>query len=200
LSFGWNFFKTSVYFFTEKEGTFGILRKDLKRSHEYSICFRGPDCFDETGLVGCLKIISGFSLKERGSFFNILFTGKVSISRFFGKVFKKIIIEGVSFKIHNKTAYIKNMFSNEIEVRRFVGNQIFGEKGEKGIIKNPIRGIGSGVFRATFDRKIGLKKKIFLRIWVPLKFNDKVFKNNTFTKSHDEREIDRIFSFQISTK
>jgi len=191
LSFGWNFFKTCVYFFSEKEGGKSCLRKYLKKSSEYSICFRGPNFFHETGLVGCFQTISSFSIKERGSFFNILFTGKVIKPENFLKVFKKIKIQGISFKNFNKTAYVKNIFSNEIEVRRFLGNKITGEEGEEGIIKNSIRGGPPGSFRAIFDRKIGLKEKIFLRIWIPLKFNNKVFKNIFFLISHDRREIQR---------
>jgi ribosome biogenesis protein BMS1 len=191
LSVGWNYFKTNVYFFSIKNKKTAILNKSLKKSGYNLICFRSLISFKKAGIIGIYNSISNFSGKSRGVLFNIIFTGYFLGPLLEKKIFKKIKIKGEIFYTNKKTAFITNIFSNEIEVHRFLGNFIIGENKQKGIIKKPLKMGPPGSFRAIFNEHVKKKESVFLRLFVPLKLNDKIILVNYLLNSWDEREIER---------
>lgn len=191
LSVGWNFFKTSVYFFSIKNKKKPILNKSLKKNGFNLICFRSLKTFEKTGIVGIYNPLSNFSNKSKGVLFNIIFTGYFMGPISEKKIFKKIKIKGQVFNIKKKTAFVKNIFSNEIEVYRFLGNFIFGENKQKGIIRKPSKIGPAGSFRAIFNNNIKRKELVFFRLYVPLKLNDKIRLVDFLINSWDKREIQR---------
>ena len=191
LSVGWNFFKTNVYFFSIKNKKTALLNKNLKKSGYILICFRGAISFKKAGIIGIHNSISNFSDKSKGILFNIIFTGYFLGPLSEKKIFKKIKLKGEIFNINKKTAFIKNIFSGEIEVQRFLGNFIIGENKQKGIIKKPLKIGPPGSFRAIFNEHVKKRESVFLRLFVPLKLNDKIILVDFLLKSWDEREIER---------
>jgi ribosome biogenesis protein BMS1 len=121
-----------------------------------------------------------------------LFTGIILKNYGEFKIYKKIKLKGNIFKIHQKTAFIKNMFNQELDIIRFIGSIIKGKCGEKGIIKKPVNFGPPGSFRAVFEKKIGKKTKVYLKVFIPIKFYFKIFDVNFLLIPNDFKEIKSI--------
>lgn len=75
---------------------------------------------------------------------------------------------GHPYKIFRNTAFIKDMFSNSLEVAKFEGASIRTVSGIRGEIKRALSK-PEGHFRATFEDKILMSDTIFLKTWYPVK-------------------------------
>ncbi|KAK2955886.1 putative Ribosome biogenesis protein bms1 [Blattamonas nauphoetae] len=107
--------------------------------------------------------------------FRIAATGVVIES---GKVFqimKKLKLIGHPFDIKKNTAFIKDMFTSELEVNKYLGASIRTVSGIRGQIKKALTTTRYplGSFRAGFEDKIQKSDIVFLPTWVsvdPIKF------------------------------
>jgi len=79
-------------------------------------------------------------------------------------VSKKLKLVGEPKEIMKNTALIRNMFTSELEVTKFLKARIQTVSGIRGVIKKP-NGT-DGLFRASFEDKVIMSDIVFLKTWV----------------------------------
>ena len=139
----------------------------LKYTPEHAHCFAsfyGPLVAPNTTFVG-FNIVSKSA--TTGSF-RVAATGIVEDVNSEVEIVKKLKLVGHPYKIFRNTAFIKDMFSNSLEVARFEGGSIRTVSGIRGEIKRALSK-PEGHFRATFEDKILMSDTIFLKTWYPVK-------------------------------
>lgn len=82
-------------------------------------------------------------------------------------IVKKLKITGTPAKVEKTTAFIKGMFSSDLEAAKFIGAKLRCVSGVRGIIKAVPKG-KNGLVRATFEDKIFPSDIVFIRTWVPV--------------------------------
>ena len=83
---------------------------------------------------------------------------------------KKLKLVGEPFKILKNTAFVKGMFTSDLEVSKFLNAQVRTVSGIRGQIKKATAKQGpAGSFRATFEDKILMSDVVFCRTWYTLK-------------------------------
>ncbi|KAK1445006.1 ribosome biogenesis protein Bms1/Tsr1 [Babesia gibsoni] len=80
---------------------------------------------------------------------------------------KKLKVQGVPYKIMKNTAFIKDMFTSELEVIKCLGSRIVTTSGIRGEIKKAVD--KNGAFRATFEDKILLSDIVLLKAFITVK-------------------------------
>lgn len=164
LSLGWRRFQTLPIYTTTDSRT---RNRMLKYTPEHAYCFAsfyGPLVAPNTTFVG-FNIVSKSS--TTGSF-RVAATGIVEDLNSSVEIVKKLKLVGHPYKIFRNTAFIKDMFSNSLEVARFEGGSIRTVSGIRGEIKRALSS-PEGHFRATFEDKILMSDTIFLKTWYPVK-------------------------------
>lgn len=164
LSLGWRRFQTIPIYTTTDSRT---RNRMLKYTPEHAYCFAsfyGPLVAPNTTFVG-FNIVDQTS--TTGSF-RIAATGIVEDLNSSVEIVKKLKLVGHPYKIFRNTAFIKDMFSNSLEVAKFEGASIRTVSGIRGEIKRALSK-PEGYFRATFEDKILMSDTIFLKTWYPVK-------------------------------
>lgn len=164
LSLGWRRFQTLPIYTTSDSRT---RNRMLKYTPEHAYCFAsfyGPLVAPNTTFVG-FNIVSNSS--TTGSF-RIAATGIVEDLNSSVEIVKKLKLVGHPYKIFRNTAFIKDMFSNSLEVAKFEGASIRTVSGIRGEIKRALSK-PEGHFRASFEDKILMSDTIFLKTWYPVK-------------------------------
>ena len=143
-----------------------IIAED-KYTPEHAYCFAsfyGPLVAPNTTFVG-FNIVDN---KSTTGSFRVAATGIVEDVNSSVEIVKKLKLVGHPYKIYRNTAFIKDMFSNALEVAKFEGAQIRTVSGIRGEIKRALSK-PEGCFRATFEDKILMSDTIFLKTWYPIK-------------------------------
>lgn len=164
MSLGWRRFQTIPIYTTTDSRT---RNRMLKYTPEHAYCFAsfyGPLVAPNTTFVG-FNIVDQTS--TTGSF-RIAATGIVEDLNSSVEIVKKLKLVGHPYKIFRNTAFIKDMFSNSLEVAKFEGASIRTVSGIRGEIKRALSK-PEGYFRATFEDKILMSDTIFLKTWYPVK-------------------------------
>lgn len=164
LSLGWRRFQTIPIYTTTDSRT---RNRMLKYTPEHAYCFAsfyGPLVAPNTTFVG-FNIVDQTS--TTGSF-RVAATGIVEDLNLSVEIVKKLKLVGNPYKIFKNTAFIKDMFSNSLEVAKFEGASIRTVSGIRGEIKRALSK-PDGYFRATFEDKILMSDTIFLKTWYPVK-------------------------------
>lgn len=164
LSLGWRRFQTIPVYTTSDSRT---RNRMLKYTPEHAYCFAsfyGPLVAPNTTFVGFNLVDSE---NTTGSF-RIAATGVVEELNSTVEIVKKLKLVGHPYKIFRNTAFIKDMFSNSLEVAKFEGAAIRTVSGIRGEIKRALSK-PEGHFRATFEDKILMSDTIFLKTWYPVK-------------------------------
>lgn len=164
LSLGWRRFQTIPIYTTSDSRT---RNRMLKYTPDHAYCFAsfyGPLVAPNTTFVG-FNIVDNAS--TTGSF-RISATGIVEELNSNVEIVKKLKLVGYPYKIFRNTAFIKDMFSNSLEVAKFEGASIRTVSGIRGEIKRALSK-PEGHFRATFEDKILMSDTIFLKTWYPVK-------------------------------
>lgn len=164
LSLGWRRFQTIPIYTTSDSRT---RNRMLKYTPEHAYCFAsfyGPLVAPNTTFVG-FNIVDQSS--TTGSF-RVAATGIVEDLNSSVEIVKKLKLVGHPYKIFRNTAFIKDMFSNSLEVAKFEGAAIRTVSGIRGEIKRALSK-PEGYFRATFEDKILMSDTIFLKTWYPIK-------------------------------
>ncbi|AFP65235.1 BMS1-like protein (nucleomorph) [Chroomonas mesostigmatica CCMP1168] len=192
LSMGWKFFEASIVFFEEKSNKKSYLQKCLSYRKSSSVCFVSHPEFSGTGIVAIFNPGNNFCSFHKGTIFNIIFSGKVEepVTEF--KIFKKIKLKGMIFKNFRKTCYVKNMFSTEIEILRFIGSFVHDTSGKKGLIKKPIKHGPPGSFRILSEKNMKKGDNVFLKLLMRVKLNKKTKNSNFFFTPFDFKEMGHL--------
>jgi len=110
---------------------------------------------------------------------------------------KKLKLIGEPFKVLKNTAFIKGMFTSNVEVAKFQGASIKTVSGIRGSIKRVVKeNAQAGSFRATFEDRILMSDIVFLKtlysIDIPRFFNPIIaYGKNRMLKSHAELRRER---------
>lgn len=164
LSLGWRRFQTIPIYTTSDSRT---RNRMLKYTPDHAYCFAsfyGP-------LVAPNTTFLGFNLVDNQSTtgsFRIAATGIVEELDSTVEIVKKLKLVGYPYKVFRNTAFIKDMFSNALEVARFEGASIRTVSGIRGEIKRALSK-PEGHFRATFEDKVLVSDTVFLKTWYPVK-------------------------------
>lgn len=164
LSLGWRRFQTIPIYTTTDSRT---RNRMLKYTPEHAYCFAsfyGPLVAPNTTFVG-FNIVDQSS--TTGSF-RVAATGIVEDLNLSVEIVKKLKLVGHPYKIFRNTAFIKDMFTNSLEVAKFEGASIRTVSGIRGEIKRALSK-PDGYFRATFEDKILMSDTVFLKTWYPVK-------------------------------
>ena len=153
-------------FSTKAGGDTGTRNRFLKYTPQHLHCiatFYGPLVHANTGVIAFQRLDDN----TRG--FRVAATGVVLQNQQMAPIVKKLKLVGYPYQVFKKTAFIKDMFSSQLEVARFVGAKIRSVSGIRGQIKKALGAPHSeGSFRATFEDKLLLSDIVFLRTWYPL--------------------------------
>lgn len=164
LSLGWRRFQTLPIYTTSDSRT---RNRMLKYTPEHAYCFAsfyGPLVAPNTTFVG-FNLVDN---KSTTGSFRIAATGIVEDLNSSVEIVKKLKLVGHPYKIFRNTAFIKDMFSNSLEVAKFEGAAIRTVSGIRGEIKRALSK-PEGHFRATFEDKVLMSDTIFLKTWYPVK-------------------------------
>nr|UXY87540.1 BMS1-like protein [Cryptomonas curvata] len=189
VSIGWKIFKTILIFFRED----CLNRKRYQKylcADSYLVCFYSTFVEIDATIVGIKEENLKIRTRTQGANFNILFIGNILPNNDTLKIVKKTKLKGIIYNSFRKTAFVKNMFSNEIEISRFIGSLVQTISGIRGIVKKPVNNGPIGSFRATFEKNIILGEIVFLRMWFPIQIPRKLEIKNFFDMPNDLREMD----------
>lgn len=164
LSLGWRRFQTLPIYTTSDSRT---RNRMLKYTPEHAYCFAsfyGPFVAPGTPFLGFNIVANSLTT---GSF-RISATGVIEDLNSSVEIFKKLKLVGYPYNIFRNTAFIKDMFSNSLEVAKFEGASLRTVSGIRGEIKRALSN-KDGNFRATFEDKILMSDIVFLKTWYPVK-------------------------------
>lgn len=108
--------------------------------------------------------VLAFRTWDKVGHFRICATGGVLESAPNFDIRKKLKLVGEPYKIFRNTAFVKNMFTSDLEVSKYAHAKIQTVSGIRGEIKKP-EGI-RGSFRATFEDRILMSDLVVCKCWV----------------------------------
>lgn len=158
LSIGWRRFQSLPVFSIEDRGEKRM--RYLKYTLEHAHCIMTNYCPMMPPNTGVLA----FRSWERRGHFRICSTGVTLESAPNFEVKKKLKLVGEPYKIFRNTAFIKNMFSSDLEVNKYMHAKIQTVSGVRGEIKKAES--TKGQFRATFEDRILMSDLVVCKCWV----------------------------------
>nr|UXY88035.1 BMS1-like protein [Cryptomonas curvata] len=188
ISIGWKIFKTALIFFREDFINRKRYQKYLSSDNSSLTCFYSPFVESGTTVIGINDESIKVGFRYQGTNFNILFIGNIISNNKKLNIFKKAKLKGLVFKTFKKTAFVKNMFSNELDISRFIGSLVQTTRGIRGVIKKHVINGPNGSFRANFEKYVMSGEIVFLRIWFPVKIDNRLKYKNFFIIPSDIRE------------
>lgn len=163
VSLGWRRFQTMpIYAKVEDD----MKHRYLKYTPNHVTCsmtFQGPITPQNTGFLAVQSVQQNTEEMRRLGF-RIAATGCVTEVDKSTQIMKKLKLVGTPYKIFKKSAFIKGMFTSNLEVAKFEGAKIKTVSGIRGQIKKANQ-TPEGSFRATFEDKILLSDIVFCRTW-----------------------------------
>lgn len=161
ISMGWRRFQTQPIFATEDPNGRSRYLKYTPLHMHCLASFYAPVTPPNTGFLA-LPIRN-----YRVSGFRIPCTGYTIGNETNTSIVKKLKITGTPAKIEKTTAFIKGMFSSDLEAAKFIGAKLRCVSGIRGIIKAVPKG-KNGLVRATFEDKLFPSDIVFIRTWIPV--------------------------------
>mmetsp|Transcript_11990 Transcript_11990/g.44557 ORF Transcript_11990/g.44557 Transcript_11990/m.44557 type:complete len:1313 (-) Transcript_11990:29-3967(-) len=162
FSVGWRRFQSLPVFSIEDANA---RSRYLKYTPEHMHCgahFFGALCPPNTGVLAFQK------LSGNVTGFRVAGTGVITQLDATVNVVKKLKLTGVPFKVFKNTAFIKDMFTSDLEVAKFTGAAVKTVSGIRGTIKKSLSDGVPGSFRATFEDRISMGDIVICRLWVPV--------------------------------
>lgn len=154
FSVGWRRFQSIPVYSSKTSGDNRMLKYCFKQGYSL-INFYGSIVPPGTGFVAYSE-----SLK-----FRVIGHGKIQDVSGEVNLVKKLKLIGYPFKIMGNTAFIKDMFTSNLEVHKFKDAKIKTVSGLKGLIKNPIG--KKGDFRGAFEGEMLLSDIVVMKCFVP---------------------------------
>lgn len=168
ISCGWRRFQSIPLYCLEDRGNVRI--RMLKYTPEHLHClttFYGPISAPSTGIV----LIRNWANNVKN--FRISATGLVLDTSPDFKIVKKLKLIGEPTKIMKNTAFIKRMFTSDLEVSKCISAKIQTVSGIRGQIKKAVG--KDGTFRGTFEDRILMSDIVICKAWI--KIEPKMFWN-----------------------
>ncbi|CAE7375608.1 bms1, partial [Symbiodinium necroappetens] len=162
LSVGWRRFQTVPCFSLEDRGEKRM--RYLKYTLEHAHCTMtsyGPMVPPNTGILA-------FRSWEKVGHFRVCGTGVVMEAAPNFEVKKKLKLVGEPYKIFRNTAFVKNMFSSDLEVNKYMHAKIQTVSGIRGEVKKA-EGV-KGHFRASFEDRILMSDLVVCKCWITVPF------------------------------
>jgi ribosome biogenesis protein BMS1 len=164
VSLNFSKYQTIPYFCRKDVGDRLRMLKYTPKHEFCTLVFFGPYVPAHTGVVAFQ------TLNQDEDKFRVSGTGVVIGFSNNYDIKKKLRLVGEPFKIMKNTALVKNMFSSDLEVSKFMNAQIKTVSGIRGQIKKSSGKMGpAGSFRATFEDKIQMSDLVFCRTWYTMK-------------------------------
>lgn len=161
LSMGWRRFQTQPIFATEDPNGRSRYLKYTPLHMHCLAAFYAPVTPPNTGFLAIPV------QNQRVSNFRIPCTGYTIANENVTSIVKKLKLTGTPEKVEKTTAFIKGMFSSDLEAAKFIGAKLRCVSGVRGIIKSVPKG-KQGLVRATFEDKIFPSDIVFIRSWTPV--------------------------------
>ncbi|CAL9213962.1 unnamed protein product [Arabidopsis halleri] len=164
VSIGWRRYQTMpVYAIEDRNGRHRMLKYTPEHMHCLAT-FWGPLVPPNTGFVA----FQNLSNNQAG--FRITATSVVLEFNHQARIVKKIKMVGTPCKIKKKTAFIKDMFTSDLEIARFEGSSVRTVSGIRGQVKKAGKNMldnkaEEGIARCTFEDQIHMSDMVFLRAW-----------------------------------
>mmetsp|Transcript_122197 Transcript_122197/g.225119 ORF Transcript_122197/g.225119 Transcript_122197/m.225119 type:complete len:1080 (-) Transcript_122197:67-3306(-) len=158
LSIGWRRYQTLPTFSLEDRGEkrMRFLKYTLEHAHCMMTCY-GPVVPPNTGVMA-------FRSFDKVSHFRVSATGGVMESAADFEIKKKLKLVGEPYKIFRNTAFVKGMFTSDLEVSKYLHAKIQTVSGIRGEVKKPEGTRGS--FRATFEDRILMSDLVICKCWI----------------------------------
>lgn len=163
ISMGWRRFQVMPIFAKVEDD---MKHRYLKYTPNHVTCsmtFYGPITPQNTGFLA-MQSVKQNTEEMRRIGFRIAATGCVTEVDKSTQIMKKLKLVGTPYKIFKKSAFVKGMFTSNLEVAKFEGAKIKTVSGIRGQIKKANQS-PEGSFRATFEDKILLSDIVFCRTW-----------------------------------
>ncbi|KAI3994117.1 hypothetical protein MKX01_012374 [Papaver californicum] len=166
VSIGWRRYQTSPIY--AMEGSHGRLQMsdDTPDDKECLAMFWGPRAPPNT------RVVVVQSLADHKAAFRILATAVVLDYNHAAKIFNECMRIGTPCKIIKKTAFIKDLFTSDLEIDRFKDQGIQTNSGIQGKIKKAADKelvdrlkLKDGLAKCTFKHKIHMSDTVFLHVW-----------------------------------
>ncbi|KAH0905795.1 hypothetical protein HID58_037622 [Brassica napus] len=167
VSIGWRRYQTiPVYAIEDRNGRHRMLKYTPEHMHCLAM-FWGPLVPPNTGFVA----FQNLSTNQTG--FRITATSVVLEYNHQTHIAKKIKLVGHPCKIKKNTAFIKDMFTSDLEIARFEGSSVRTVSGIRGQVKKAGKNMldnnaQEGIARCTFEDQIKMSDIVFLRAWTPV--------------------------------
>lgn len=171
VSMGWRRYQTiPVYAIEDRDGTVRMLKYTPEHMHCLAM-FYGPLAPPNTGVVAIQNLSNQASFRITATAVVLEFNHAVQIK-------KKIKFTGVPCKIYKKTAYIKDMFTSDLEIAKYEGVKLRTVSGIRGEVKKAAKEVignkskkddipsKGGIARCTFEDKILMSDTVFFTTWV----------------------------------
>ncbi|KAJ4895376.1 P-loop containing nucleoside triphosphate hydrolases superfamily protein [Raphanus sativus] len=165
VSIGWRRYQTiPVYAIEDRNDRHRMLKYTPEHMHCLAT-FWGPLVPPNTGFVA----FQNLSSNQAG--FRITATSVVLEYNHQARIAKKIKLVGHPCKIQKKTAFIKDMFTSDLEIARFEGSSVRTVSGIRGQVKKAGKNMldnnnaQEGIARCTFEDQIKMSDIVFLKAW-----------------------------------
>ncbi|KAH9611759.1 hypothetical protein KSS87_009023 [Heliosperma pusillum] len=166
VSMGWRRYQTlPVYAIEDSNSRLRMLKYTPEHMHCLAM-FYGPLAPPNTGVVAIQN------LSNSQASFRITATAVILEFNHAAQIKKKIKLTGYPQKIFKKTAFIKDMFTSDLEIARYEGATIRTASGIRGRVKKAAneligqKGKDGGIARCTFEDKILMSDIVYLKGWV----------------------------------
>jgi len=165
VSNGWRRFQTCPTFSIEDRGEkrMRYLKYTLEHAH-CTMTMYGPSVPPNAGIMA-------FRSFQKTTHFRVAATGGVLETAPNFEIMKKLKLVGEPYKVFKNTAFVKNMFTSDLEVSKYSHTKIQTVSGVRGEIKKAEGTKGN--FRATFEDRILMSDLVICKCWInvePKKF------------------------------